>query len=451
MTLSGDIATWLIDQRFRALPPENLLHTVEHVGDQLAIAIAARETSSLAQQVRNCFLLPGEPVTSTSAAFVLSAYTHILDFDDIHDVGRVHPACVIMPAALAAASMQPTTYENFFKAVSTGSELLCRLGLAWKPMGTGPGSDWFLTQLFGYFAAAATAGMVLGLDREQLQSALGLAYMQAAGGKEAGFGTGGNARSIYSSFAAMGGMQAALLARAGLVGPPTSLDGLAGFFPLYFGRHLNAEQRDLVLDRSIQTWLDTQMKPWPSCRHSHPFVRAASALYVKCRPWLTLPTRVVVRVNLSAAKLCVPIEERRRPQTLQDAKYSIPFMVAFCLVHGEPSLANLSDATLTDADVLTMARLVEIEPTGGDEPGLPHACIEVLMRDSSCIRFDEPYVAPEPAVLLDRKFASCLAFAGLSGDDVDVARRVLRADQKTDCRGLLELMSVQRQVDAAST
>ena len=215
-------------------------------------------------QLRNGLAVTGDgPV---ARAFMLSAYAHILDFDDIHDLGRVHPSSVVVAAALAAASMQPTPYGRLLSAVSASAELICRMGLAWKPMGTGPGSDWFLTQLFGYFAAATAAGLVLDFDEEMLQSALGLAYMQAAGGKEAGFGTGSNARAIYPAFAAMGGVQAALLTRAGLVGPPASLDGLAGFFRLYFGSPLATWQRDLLLDDSTEAWRQTHLTPWPSCR-----------------------------------------------------------------------------------------------------------------------------------------------------------------------------------------
>lgn len=63
---------------------------------------------------------------------------------------------------------------------------MCRLGCMFQPRGSGPGSDWFLTQLFGYFGAALSAGLVLRLDASQLVSGLGFAYMQMAGGKEGG-------------------------------------------------------------------------------------------------------------------------------------------------------------------------------------------------------------------------------------------------------------------------
>ena len=59
-------------------------------------------------------------------------------------------------------------------------------GICDRTRGTGTDSKWFLSQLFGYLGAAITAGLVLGLDDNKLVHALGLAYMQAAGGKEPG-------------------------------------------------------------------------------------------------------------------------------------------------------------------------------------------------------------------------------------------------------------------------
>ena len=81
-------------------------------------------------------------------------------------------------AALAAADAGPSRGTDLITAVGLGNELLCRFGLAIEPKGTGADSKWFLSQLFGYLGAAITAGLVLGLDDDELVNALGLAYME---------------------------------------------------------------------------------------------------------------------------------------------------------------------------------------------------------------------------------------------------------------------------------
>src|SRR5690606_41201891 len=108
--------------------------------------------------------------------------------------------------------------------------------------------------------------LVLKLSDAQMVSGIGLACMQAAGSKEAGFGTGSTARAVYPAFAAMGGVQAALMARAGMDGPAGGLDGTAGLFKVYLGSQLTGAQRELLLDTGTWHWLETDIKPWPGAR-----------------------------------------------------------------------------------------------------------------------------------------------------------------------------------------
>ena len=442
MTLSAQVVASVLAQRAGGLSDALRRKALLHIADNVAIAVAAREASPLAALVRDS--LGGQAAHGPSYAFAASAYGHILDFDDIHDLARVHPTAVTLPAALAVAGLHRATGTEVLEAVSLSNELLCRLGMIWKPVGRGPGSDWFLSQLFGYFAAAISAGIVLRLDAAQLRSALGLAYMQAAGGKEAGFGTGGNARAIYPAFAAMGGVHAALLARAGIVGPATALDGSAGFFSLYFGRGLDDGQTSQLLDPKNCVWADTHIKPWPSCRHSHPYVLAAQRIRSMLDPQTI--ERVVVSVNRSAGKLCSPIDERRRPATLQDAKYSIPFIVAFTLVKGEVNLKTLDETAIADSRVLAMAHRVVIHETGGDEPGLPHARLEVHTAgaNSAVAVLDEKFDAHASVQVVRAKFGACFEHAGLPASASEDAWNAIAGLEQVGSSGLLALMGIER-------
>lgn len=440
MALSASLVEALLALARQGLSADIHRKTLLHVADAAAIAIAARETSPVAAMVRDAF---GASATSATArAFVLSAYVHILDFDDIHDVARVHPTSVTLPAAIAAADRACTGAE-VVQAVALGNELLCRLGSILRPVGRGPGADWFLTQLFGYFAAAFSAGLVLRLDARQLASALGLAYMQAAGGKEAGFGVGSNARAIYPAFAAQGGVQAALLARAGLVGPAGAFDGDAGLFPLYFGAQPTPGQREALLDATRWEWSATEVKPWPSCRHSHPYVHAALRLRAQLDP--ASIERVDVRVNRSSGRLCSPIEERRAPRTLQDAKYSIPFMVAFALCHGEVSLANLTEAALADASVLALAQRVFTEESAPDEAGLPRARITVKTGGAAAgsMSFDEPFSFVATPESVRSKFRSCFRHAALPAAQAEAAWEAIAGLASSGAASLLDLLAVE--------
>ncbi len=315
---------------------------------------------------------------------------------------------------------------------------MCRLGRAAAPTGEGPGSDWFLTQLFGYLGGALAAGLVLGLDENRMTSAFGLAYMQLAGGKQAGFGTGANARSIYPAFAAMGGVQAALLARAGVIGPEGALDGAAGMFRLYFGGAPSPATLEVLLDEAAWDWLDTEVKPWPSCRLSHPYVNAALALREQLGG-APEEGEILVAVNASAAKLCRPIEARRVPDTLQDAKYSIPFMTAFALAHGRVALENLGQDAPHDAAALALAQRVRIEERLPDRPGHPPAEITVRTPDGPLtVRRDAAPVLDAAGV--QAKARDCLHHAGLGAGAAQATQRLVAALRQESLAVLFEAM-----------
>ena len=431
LPLARRLVRLLRDRHLRGLPPHVAARARLHAMDSIGISLAARPELVICREVLDglCFggsrgdsaVIGGrERLPPPAAAFANAALAHALDYDDIHDVARLHPTTVALPAAFAVAGPVGASMPAVLSAMALGNEMMCRLGAACAPTGDGPGSDWFLTQLFGYFGAALSAGLVLDLSEDQIVSALGLAYMQMAGGKQAAFGTGASARSIYPAFASMGGVQAALLARAGVSGPEASLDGAAGVFRIYLGGM--KPDTAALLDPVAWEWLATEVKPWPSCRLSHPYIAAAFALRERIGGPPAGP--VTVAVNASAAKLCRPIERRRVPTTLQDAKYSIPFMTAFALAHGRVDLQTLGPHVMRDAATLELAARIEIVETIPDRPGHPPAEITAhTPHGPVTMRRDAAPVPDENAVRA--KAIDCLRHAGHGKDAAAIWDRVV--------------------------
>jgi 2-methylcitrate dehydratase PrpD len=409
-----------------AIPERIVRKTWLHILDNLAV-MAAATRSPLAQFTATALDAGGSGgaarvmggrtgLPPAMAAFGNAALAHIMDFDDIHDIAKIHPTSVTLPSALAAAELVPASGRDIIDAVALGNELTCRLGLLLSPTGKGPGADWFLSQLFGYAGGCLAAGLVLGLSEDEMVAALGIAYMQTAGGKEPAFATGADTRGIYTGFAAQGAVQSALLARAGFTGPASAFEGKAGLFPLYFGIALSEDDKSGLLESGRWSWEAANIKPYPCCRSSHPYVAVALDLHRKIAGRRI--DRVRIAVNDRASFLCRPLEHRRRPQTLADAKYSIPYMVAFALVHGEVTLTTLVDESLTDQAVWEIADRLEIEVTLPDQRGLAPAEISVEFTDGSsvCARFSGRLDVDDDD--LRAKFISCLAYAGHSNAKV---------------------------------
>lgn len=69
---------------------------------------------------------------------------------------------------------------------------------------------------------------------------------------------------------------AADLARLGFTGPPAILEGAKGFF----AATCPDADPPAVIRAPDTPWqlLQTSLKPWPSCRHTHPAIDAAQSL-----------------------------------------------------------------------------------------------------------------------------------------------------------------------------
>lgn len=409
------------------LPPGVAAHTRLHVADTVGVALAARRDAALLRRLRQALagetLAPGQgsavigggdALPAPAAAFVNVALAHALDFDDIHDEARLHPTPVTLAAALAVAggaAAVPDSGARLLQAVAIGNETMCRLGRVCAPTGQGPASGWFLTQLLGTLGGALAAGWMLGLDDDGLVSALGFALMQAAGSKEPGFGTGTNARQIYPAFAAMAGVTAARLAAAGLKAPEGALDGAAGLWRLYLGLEPGAALHDALHDRARWDSLATEIKPWPCCRLSHPYVAAALLLReaLAGRP----VDRLVIGVNASAQRLCEPLAARLRPATLADAKYSVPFVTAATLVHGAPTLRLFDDTLLADPPLHEILARTEVRPGLPDRAGHPPARLQAWLRGSPLpIEAAADGVAAPDAAATRAKFLACTQWGG---------------------------------------
>src|SRR5947208_5290747 len=157
-------------------------------------------------------------LNAAGAAFVNGTAAHGEDFDDTFEGGPVHAGAVIVPAVLAACERHHPDGRMALVGIAVGTEVLCRLSLvvpkAVHKAGFHP------TAIFGAIGAAAGVGTALGLDARQIVDAVGIAGSMAGGIIEY-LAEGAWTKRLHAGWAAQSGIRAALLARAGFVGPRT--------------------------------------------------------------------------------------------------------------------------------------------------------------------------------------------------------------------------------------
>ncbi len=154
--------------------------------------------------------------------------------------------------------------------------------------------------------------------------------------------------------------------------------------------------------------------------------------------------RIDVTVSPFFAVLCEPPEQKRRPKTAIDAKFSIPFTVAVALRHGDVGLRDFSAERLNDPQLHALADKVNhvVEPDWTAAQST-RGVLSVSLADGRSLTREviDPLghpLNPMDESAMRRKFEDCLAVARDPMDAAAVQRltRAARGDRATDrCAG----------------
>jgi 2-methylcitrate dehydratase PrpD len=350
-----------------------------------------------------------EPAPRAAAALgdrvaFAGAAGHVLDFDDTYLPGIAHLSAPTAPSALVLAAELGLSVGDALAAYEEGFEAMGALARASHPALYDRG--WHPTAVCGAAGAAVTATRLLGAPRED---AVALALLQA-GGLRAAFGSDG--KSLQVGLAAAAGVRAARLAAAGARAP---LDAVArGWEDATGGTYAEAEAGRRAID---ENWI----KAWPCCLQTHGAIEAAASIRGRDRPAADL-TVTVHPVSLQAASV------GPEPADGLQAKFSIPYLTAFTLLHGEPVVDSFASV---DPGAVELARGIAVRSDrsllesefvlndGNEEVARVRAALGSPARpmDAAALRAKVDGLAgPELAAALDdlsRPAAELLARAGL--------------------------------------
>jgi 2-methylcitrate dehydratase PrpD len=266
--------------------------------DWLACAYAGRRQRA-AQAAREDGLL--ETVTWLGAA------GHVLDFDDTYLPGIAHLSAPTAPAAVVMAARLDARIGDALDAYAAGFEAMGALSRSHRLYDGG----WHPTAVCGAAGAAVVTARLLGADEA---TAVRLALLQA-GGLRAAFGSDG--KSLQVGMAAAAGVQAARIASGGASISPQVMDAPDGFAAA-FGARTDDDGRPAI----DENWI----KPWPCCLMSHSAIEAAT------QAELAGAAEIEVVVHPVARRAAAYDEVEDGLQ----AKFSIPYLVAFVALRGEP-------------------------------------------------------------------------------------------------------------------
>ncbi|HEX6383477.1 MAG TPA: MmgE/PrpD family protein [Anaerolineae bacterium] len=337
-SLSEQLADWILDQKANGMPDVVLGAARTYLLDWLGSALAGHATDpgrklldyAAEQPAGPCRIVGSDMSRSAEvAALVNGGLSHIVEMDDLDRGSVVHPGAVIIPAALAVADQAQANRRDLLSALVAGYEVAIRIGEA---VGKEHYFYFHNTSTCGVFGAAAAAGWLLELNREQLVWALGNAGTQAAGLWQ--FNADGDmSKHLHTGRAAANGVLAADLAARDFSGARRILEGRRGFFAAT-APGARPERVVAGLDARPPAYKiqGASIKPHASCRHTHPAIDAALALQQ------SLPDYPIERVAIETYQAALDLCDNPDPQTPYAAKFSLHYCVASALCRSHAGL-----------------------------------------------------------------------------------------------------------------
>ena len=332
--------------------------------DTLACMIAAKD-DPLVRQVASAMenagargpaatVAPDLRLSVPAAALVNGAAAHAMDFDDYETPASTHSGAVVIPALLALSDVRTTSLRSLLAAYLVGYETIICMG---RILGGYEHylAGWHATSTIGPIGAAAAVAKLIGLDGESTANALSIA-MSTSAGMKVQFGTG--VKPVHAGFAARAGVEAALLAESGVTANPDATDGPYGFIALY-GTVESSPHRPVLPAGNTACAMETDpvwRKPWPSCSYTHRTIEAAQKL-------AQLPgfdTGQIVRGIIHIPEPFFRVAPFLRPETADQARFSLPYCVASTLSDGGLSPASFSTQAMERPNVRGLMNLLEV-------------------------------------------------------------------------------------------
>lgn len=446
----NSLASFIAETRYGQLPGSLTAQAKRHFLDTLGASLAGSDSPVW----RECLNLVRDEggnamavvwgsqhqVTARQAAWLNGVAAHMYELDDTG--GCDHSGAVVIPALLAVLPLvaRPVTGEELITAMVIGYDIGRRVLEACGGYSAHNGAGWHSTATCGVFGAAAAACALLELSPQQCASALGIAA-SFSGGLWSFIHDGSQTKKLHAARAAEGGVQAALLARAGVTGPGAIFEPRWGGFLQTVAA--NTQQPEALVADLGHVWklARCSIKPYASCRGTHSAIDALGDILQQHGLQAGDIERIVVGLN----PFLQDMTGTRDVQSLAAAQMSLPYALTARALYGTAGLSGYDDQKrLAPAAADFMARVVlEIDPQQGQDE---EPWVRVETRQGHRWQHHVAIASGAPANPLSHdglvgKYRS-LATRGLPDDQAaELEELCLGLEKVADCREITRLLA----------
>ena len=447
-SVTGQIARFVVDTDLADIPASVVEAAKLRILDTLAATLAGshEECSRMAVEVvgdlgskpESSILGSRTKAAAPYAAFATAVSASALEYDDnfVSSLGTVanHVSGCVLSACLPVAEARTRSGADALLAYILGyeSEARLTLGCANAPHKRG----FHAVALFGPFGAAVAAGKLLGLGIEPVRHAMGYAG-QTAGSIRKNVGT--MAKPFGAGNAARNGVLAAYLAGKGFRANMDVLEGVAGIGHDHFGfceAFAGPENSDfaLMVQNLGSDWElpYTITKHYPTGYRAMPFeltLALVNEYDIKPEDVEKVEVGLTSRWNLGPTY--------RHPSSGLQARWSMWYQVALCIIDRGLGLPQLTDERIRRADVASFSEKVypfhdpecEDASKSGNDPMGAATKVTIFLKDGRQLS-RKGQLAPghlgNPSGWDDiaKKLRECVEYSGLLSRGFSVERVV---------------------------
>ncbi len=356
------IAEWVVQASYEDLPRR----VTEEAKNQVLSVIAAVHAGHFSEVGRtvsrtlkewaggkDATMMPsGERTSLYNAIFANSALSMALDYDDYLFAGHTGHSAVLV--TLALAEKQGISGKDFLLAQTLANEVEGRLGAS-VLVGPLNGQLWSFLHLIG---GAVIAAKLLGGDKQQVQSAIGISLLQPNYPLSPGF-FGSDAKTLLASMTAPVGVQAAQLAVNGLRGVRDIIESPQGVAAVFAHQPLMGAYEGFG-----KVWLTDTLsyKIYPGCA----YIDTAIDCVLGLARHHNIDAKKVKAVHIAAAPLTLGMEALaapylKGPETLPvTLNFTVGYNVAAALMDRELTARQFSRERIRDQATWDLAGRVNV-------------------------------------------------------------------------------------------
>lgn len=362
-TASQKLGEYIYNTKYDLLPEEVKKEAKARIADVIGIGLSGSKTDA-AKIEKFCISKGGEGEATvwgsgnkTSPAYAsLANGTMVfhLELDDVHRTSHTHPGVSCIPAAIALCEEKHLSGKDLIEAVVVGYDASIRIGLAVSPS-IYVDRTFLAPGTLSVFGASAAAAKLMGLDAITAGKAIGAASYFGPTACYESFKLGAGIKDMIMGWGNLSGIYSAELAQIGCGGPDTAIEGDFGFCKTT-SAHFDISR---LYDRlgTYHEILFTGVKPYACCRQHHAAIDCMLELREKHQFKLSDVKHVKVRTFVVSSR-----GNKKCPESVPEAKYSIPYIMAVALKYGMVWREQFTEELIKSEELLNFASIVDVEP-----------------------------------------------------------------------------------------